>query len=252
MVDYLRTVVTVILLLVYTGVFLTSILATALPVAKFYSFKVADNITTGTTSASAMCFNFGSGSDSFSAGFPGAGGGFGSGSSGSSGGFVTCTPTPATVTNTYPKMTLWENCTRTDSGDCSDLVFHCSRSKYRFNTARAFTILTILFSTVNIISCVISLGQLVCFSNMEASVRALRACTGVGLFTLIFSIIALAMVVVVNSSPLCEGFTRLMDIEGWKIADGPISAAVCACFALVGSTVGKVMQGKISTSKLGI
>jgi hypothetical protein len=155
-------------------------------------------------------------------------------------------------TNGSPTLSLWENCTHTNTTACTDITFDCSRSRDRFNTARAFTILTIIFSFLAISCSFVALVQLICYRDVEAGVKALRGCLRVGMLTLVLSIVAVAMVIVVSTEPLCEGSSRIENIEDWELGGGAISTACCACFALFGACVGRILESRISTSTLGV
>ena len=150
-----------------------------------------------------------------------------------------------------PEISLWQNCSLGKS-NCSDLTFYCGRSRARFDTARAFGILTILVSFCNIVCCAVALAQLTCYEDVEAGVKAIRACMKFGWLTLAFSVVAMAMIVVLSVEPLCEGFVKVEDESGWKLGQGAIACAASSCFALVASCLGKILENRISTSKLGV
>lgn len=154
--------------------------------------------------------------------------------------------------NDNPTLSLWRNCTHINATDCTGITYYCSRSRERFDVARAFSILTIFSSALAVLCAAVAMGQILCFSDIEAGVRALQSSVRLGLATLVFSIISVAMLVVLSTEPLCEGFGRIENMDGWTLGGGAVSAACCACFALVGSCFGRIMESKISTSKLGV
>lgn len=149
-------------------------------------------------------------------------------------------------------MSLWTNCTLGAPDRCKSLEFFCDRSRARFDTARAFGILSILISFYCIVSVSIALVQLIRSSDVEAAAKAIRSCIYAGLCVLICSIISLALSIVISVEPLCEGFDSLKETASWQIGTGVEASAAQSAFALVATCFGRIMEKRISTSKLGV
>jgi hypothetical protein len=149
-------------------------------------------------------------------------------------------------------MTLWKNCTLGAPDHCHDIEYHCSRSRTRFDTTRAFAVLSILISFYCIVSVSIALVQLIRSADIEAAAKAIRSSIYAGLLVLGFSIVSMAMMIVLSVEPICEGDDSLQDDKTWVLGRGAEASAAQACFALVATCFGRIMETRISTSRLGI
>ncbi len=156
-----------------------------------------------------------------------------------------------TFDNLGKHITMWTNCSL-GIAHCGDFDYSCGQARTRFDVARAFGILTVLLSSFCVACAVMALVQLLCYKNLDSAAAGLRGSIYGGLLTMIFSLVALALSVVISVEPLCEGRTKLEDLSGWQVGNAVVALAVGAAFSLIASCFGRVMEPRISTSKIGV
>ena len=152
---------------------------------------------------------------------------------------MTVQPKTCTASTPCYDYTLWagtfnNGVVARDDTFNGDYQWPCGTMQSRFQAARAFGILTVLASAVPLFPLIYTLcsGFLNSGGNVAAGYAALGVffclCASITL-SIIMSVIAMALVVSINTVTICPGLPAFNTLQGWSLSTGGILWIVTFC-----------------------